>query len=327
MKRFRNILFVVETEDDYRPALDRAVVLARNNQARITLVNVLPLVRGGIGIPDEGPLADELQADMLRTYQEDLQGLVAQHGEGIDMHSKVLAGVPFMEIIREVIAGEYDLVIKIPDAPDWLDRLFSSDDMHLLRKCPCPVWLVRAGAPKAYRRILAAVDAGGDYPDQELRARAALNEQVLQMAISQALSDFAELHVVHVWDAIGESAMRGAFMRTAEEKISAYIKQVKQQHEERLHALIDGVARTMGKDTLDYVKPQTHLIRGLARREVATLAKRIDADLVVMGTVGRTGIPGFFMGNTAETILNQIDCSVLAVKPPGFQTPVTLEDA
>jgi universal stress protein E len=45
---------------------------------------------------------------------------------------------------------------------------------------------------------------------------------------------------------------------------------------------------------------------------------------VVMGTVARTGVPGFIMGNTAETILSQIDCSVLAIKPPGFTTPVTL---
>jgi nucleotide-binding universal stress UspA family protein len=45
-----------------------------------------------------------------------------------------------------------------------------------------------------------------------------------------------------------------------------------------------------------------------------------------MGTVARTGIPGFIMGNTAETILNQIDASVLAIKPPGFGTPVTLDD-
>jgi len=46
-----------------------------------------------------------------------------------------------------------------------------------------------------------------------------------------------------------------------------------------------------------------------------------------MGTVGRTGIQGFFIGNTAEEILNQVECSVLAVKPPGFQTPVPDEPA
>jgi nucleotide-binding universal stress UspA family protein len=45
-----------------------------------------------------------------------------------------------------------------------------------------------------------------------------------------------------------------------------------------------------------------------------------------MGTIARTGISGFIMGNTAETILNRLDCSVLAIKPPGFETPITLDD-
>lgn len=44
----------------------------------------------------------------------------------------------------------------------------------------------------------------------------------------------------------------------------------------------------------------------------AALASQIEADLIVMG-------------NTAETILNQLECSVLVIKPPGFVTPVTLE--
>ena len=75
---------------------------------------------------------------------------------------------------------------------------------------------------------------------------------------------------------------------------------------------------------MDYLKPQTHLVRGWARKEIPVLAKRIEAEVVVMGTVARTGVPGFIVGNTAESILNQIDCCVLALKPPGFVSPVTL---
>jgi nucleotide-binding universal stress UspA family protein len=52
------------------------------------------------------------------------------------------------------------------------------------------------------------------------------------------------------------------------------------------------------------------------------LAANLQADLVVMGTIARTGISGFIIGNTAESILDQLTCSVLAVKPPGFVTPV-----
>jgi len=47
-------------------------------------------------------------------------------------------------------------------------------------------------------------------------------------------------------------------------------------------------------------------------------------DLIVMGTLSRTGIPGYFIGNTSESILSQVNCSVLTMKPPGFVSPVTL---
>lgn len=52
------------------------------------------------------------------------------------------------------------------------------------------------------------------------------------------------------------------------------------------------------------------------------LAKDIGAGLVVMVTVAITGVPGFIIGNTAETILNHLDCAVLAINPPGFVTPI-----
>ena len=148
----------------------------------------------------------------------------------------------------------------------------------------------------------------------------------MQMASSMALSDFAELHIVHAWEAIGESAMRSAFMRTSEEEVMDYVEQVKRRQKTSLDALVKEVLGDKKKDAADYLKPHTHLVKGSARKEIPALAKKIDTDLVVMGTVARTGSPGFIMGNTAETILNQIDCSVLAIKPPGFKTPVTLED-
>jgi universal stress protein E len=85
------------------------------------------------------------------------------------------------------------------------------------------------------------------------------------------------------------------------------------------------VTSNLGQDTMDYLKPQTHLVKGWARKDIPALAKRIKADLIVMGTVVHTGVPGFIIGNTAETILNQIDCSVLAIKPSGFISPVTLK--
>ena len=82
----------------------------------------------------------------------------------------------------------------------------------------------------------------------------------------------------------------------------------------------------MGEDATDYIRPQVHMQKGSARKVLPELARELKVDCVVMGTVARTGVSGLFMGNTAETILDQLECSVLAIKPPGFVTPVTLEE-
>lgn len=117
-----------------------------------------------------------------------------------------------------------------------------------------------------------------------------------------------------------------AFMRTREAEIVAYVEQVRHRHKASLDELMLSVTGKLGKDAAEYINPRTHLVKGWAREEIPALAKQLAADVIVMGTVARTGVPGFIMGNTAETILNQIDCSVLAIKPPGFETPVILED-
>ena len=67
-----------------------------------------------------------------------------------------------------------------------------------------------------------------------------------------------------------------------------------------------------------------HLVSGDPRDALPRLARLLDIGLIVMGTVARTGVSGLLMGNTAETILRSVDCSVLAVKPEGFVTLVKL---
>ena len=76
---------------------------------------------------------------------------------------------------------------------------------------------------------------------------------------------------------------------------------------------------------LDDLKYQSHLVKGDADVVISELVSEKQADLLVMGTIARTGIPGVIVGNTAERLLPQIPCSVLAVKPADFKSPITLE--
>ena len=327
MNRFKDILCVVETSETCKPILERAVTLAENNQARLTVIVVIEKrIISGIGMPEGGPITADLKAAIVSDHSQKLETMVAPYRKKTQIQTKVILGTPFLKIIHEVLHNGHDLVIKITEDQDWIDRLFGSNDMHLLRKCPCPVWLIKPQAPASYRRILAAVDVNDAYPPAELESQSVLNQQILEMAYSLALSNFAELHIVHAWEAIGESTMRSAFMNTPEEKITTYIERVRTQRQNSLDRLVLKVSAKSLHDAVDYLKPEIHLVKGVARKEIPVLASQIDADLVVMGTVARTGIPGFIMGNTAETILNQIDCSVLAIKPPGFVSPVMLED-
>jgi universal stress protein E len=325
MKHFRNMLCVVEPEEENISAMERAVTLAENNQAKLTVVSVIERITAGIGLPDGGPISAELQTKMAQAQRQKLESLVADYRKRVDIQLNVLQGTPFLEIIREVLNNNYDLVVKAPENIEWQERVFGSNDMHLLRKCPCPVWIIKPEAPKSYRYILAAVDIGEDQ-QVDIDTQHTLNLQILEKAMSLAISEFAELHIVHVWNAVGESAMRGGFLKRPEEQVATYVEQIRQVRERGINSLLQQVTEKLGRDTLDYLKPKIQLVKGFARKEIPELAKQINADLVVMGTVARTGIPGFIIGNTAESILNQIDCSVLAMKPPGFMTPVTTVD-
>lgn len=53
---------------------------------------------------------------------------------------------------------------------------------------------------------------------------------------------------------------------------------------------------------MEYLKPRRHMLKGWTSKEIPALAKLIEADLVVMNIVARTGVPGFIMNNTVETI-------------------------
>ena len=327
MKRFENILCVLESQTAGECALERAASLAEHNQAVLTVIDVIPRMSTGIGMPDGGPISLELRAAMIREHEARLVSLIDPYRKRLDIKHSVLVGTAFLEIIRAILRNGHDLVVKSPETPDWLDRFFSSDDMHLLRKCPCPVWLVKPGGGESYQRILAAVDVNDSYPPEELKTRQALNRTVMELAGSLAVSEFAELHVVNAWEAVDENTLcHSGFIRMPEDEVHAYVDQVRQNRAQRLDELMRETGAKLGLDAMEYIEPQLHLQKGEARKEIPALAERLKVDCIVMGTIGRTGIRGFFMGNTAETILEQIDCSVLAIKPPGFITPVELEE-
>lgn len=321
MKSFRSILYVAEEGGAQGPAVTRAVTLAENNQADLTIMAVMAPLEPPAESPPGVPIAAETQAAAVAERRRELDDLAAPFRERVTVRPKVAVGTRFLEVIRAVLRDGHDLVIKSAENPERLQRLFGSDDAHLLRKCPCPVWLMKPAEKPNYDCIMAAVDVQAP---QASPAGAELNLQITELAGSLAVSDFAALHLVHAWEAPAETLVRATSDRPDEAR-SAYVDGELARRRAGMAALCRLLRARIGRDAYEHIAPRTHLARGSAKTVIPETAVGLGADLVVMGTVARTGIPGLIIGNTAEAILDQIHCAVLAVKPPGFVSPVTLE--
>jgi universal stress protein E len=325
MQGFDRILFVMEPGQEPAWALARAGAFAANVQADLTLLMVAerPAATAELNQAQvEAAIRDQCLATM--------QGALAALAQPIEAECLVAFGRPHIEIIRTVLRGGHDLVIKAaePQGGGLRARWLGSRDMHLLRKCPCPVWLLKPDGRQPYRRILATVDfTPGADEDAETEG---LNRRILDLASALALAEFAELHVAHVWEAPATGFLHhwagGVWTTDTTVDELRYVEQTRNQHVLGVDGLIKALAERIGPEGLEYLKPRSHLQRGSAIEEIPALAVELDVDLIVMGTVGRGGIPGLLIGNTAETILDRCDRAVLAVKPPSFETPVSLGD-
>ena len=312
MKRFKRILFVARDIPGIEGLLETAVALAERNQARLTVAGMLG------ERPPKLEILTRIEVDdfwdlVAREKTQELEALVAPFlGRNVEIRTELLAGIPFLEITREALRNECDLVVMPADGDgENSGTLFGSLSMHLMRKCPCPVWLLKPTRRHSWSRVLAAVDPAVDssYPDT-------LSQTIVELAISLAETQKAELHVVHAWTVFAERIFRkGARSSLAE--VTALMREVEHDHRARVQMILrDGNRKP--------VKCHLHIEKGDAGIVIPQIARTLRADVVVMGTVARTGVAGFLMGSTAETILRQLHCSVLAVTPSGFVTPVQL---
>jgi nucleotide-binding universal stress UspA family protein len=173
------------------------------------------------------------------------------------------------------------------------------------------VWVVKADA-RSRGSILAAVD-----PNLEDPANDTLSRAVLELASSLARSRNIELEVVHAYWLSSESMLRGPRFNMASEAVDAIIERMRRSAAEAVQKLLELVDLT---DVVYRVKIE----RGRPFQVISEHSKR--SEVVVLGTLSRAGIAGVLIGNTAEKVLRQVDCSVLAVKPESFVSPVRLPD-
>ena len=301
----QRILVAIGADERAGRLVSRAMTLARHFGASVRLcASVYDPHLAGEGHP-ESTERNEARAAVIAGRRAALERLAAplrEPGVG-DISVRALWSYPVYEgVAAEAQAFGADLLVAGTFHHSTVPRAgLANADWQLLRAASCPVLLVRT-AGESYRQILVPVD-----PTHAHDKPAALDDRLVAWAREVGAPGGAEVQLLHCFLApeYVPLAAPGAGLS------SLLARQGKSLdvHREALRTLATrhGIARG-----------SAHLEAGDARELIPEVARRTRADLVVMGAVSRSRLRQLLMGSTAESVLDRLECDVLAVKPaPG----------
>ena len=310
MNPFVNILVVIDPSTEDQKALKRAIELTLKNNSQVSQLTMFLCVFD---------LSYELTSMLSSSERDSMRSAVIESREDwlnsiIDTLPHITANIclkvvwhrrPYEVIIEEVIHNQYDLVIKGTHQHDTLKSIiFTPTDWHLLRKCPAPLLLVKDHNWPKNGDIIAAVNIGSDEEEHQ-----SLNNKITESA--QYLAHIIEGNV-HLVNAFPGTPVNIS-IEIPEFDSSEYTHTMRNQHEKSMlkHAI-----------TFSIEPKNTHVAEGLPEIVIAEITGTLDAELVVLGTIGRTGLSAALIGNTAEHVIDNLNCDLLAIKPEGYVSPL-----
>jgi nucleotide-binding universal stress UspA family protein len=305
MRRFKNILVGVDLsrrdrlvgKNLNRPAsrgYESALQLAKANHARLHFLSTLEVSldaqRGITTARGQGPT-------LLDEAEDRMRGLVAKaNNEGIAATGSVVFGKSWEEIIRQVLRGKHDLVVVGTRHLGTLkSTLLGSIGIQLLRKCPCPVWISKSRIADGLSSILLAND------------QTPVGQEAMELAASLAHHHKADLQVLHS----PQGALAGPSYLSAEGG-----KEIK----ENIQLQIEQSGLTRGAQVK--VVQRTQFCKAIS--------DHIDEhrnQLLVLGTQACTGILKMLKRERSERLLSGTPCSLLALKPESFVSPISLDQS
>lgn len=310
MRHFHNILYATTGPGEVFEGLKQALAIAAANQAALTILIAYP----------ELPEAQQVYREKFREFmrQQTEAGVAAARValdlsvEAVTIDLQVVSSdePPAITMIRHVLREGVDLVIKEAEGPAE-DKGFKATDMTLLRKCPCPVWLARPIVrPRRETRVAVAIN-----PESRDRTEHDLSLRLLSLSRSLADTCSGELDIVSCWDFEFERYLRaGTRANLPETGVQGAVEYAQSSH----NLVLNNLIQESGIGGVFHI----HRLRGRAEERIPAFVRGRGTDILVMGSVARTGIVGFIMGNTAENVMRELSCGLVALKPAGFVSPV-----
>jgi universal stress protein E len=308
MPALRRILVAVkDPKSRTLPAVAKAAQLARATGADLELFHAIatPLYVDA----SYGPSLAEVERQTRERSLADLQsisGRLRRHGIRVTLSADWDFPI-YDAIVRQASRIRADLIVAERHAgrhvAPWLLHL---TDWELLRLSPVPVLLVKS--PRPYRRpaVLAALDPGHAFSKP-----AKLDGEILRVAGTVTEALHGTLHAVHAY-------LPMPSLPVSDDIVTADLAA-------RIRATARARARKAFQAALQTVKipaARRHLVASHPVNAIPDVARRTRSAIVVMGAVSRSGLKRVFIGNTAESVLDQLACDVLIVKPANFVSGV-----
>jgi len=303
MEPFRSILVDIDATDSAQPALERAWRLARESGARLTIVDVMSVPAYARRYLPAG-----FEEEMGSRRRGDLERLAAGITD-VPVETRLFAGRGGTALVDEVLASGHDLVVREAARDLVAPRREPSGavNMEILRRCPCSVLLVGPGGAAGQPGIAAAVNPG----TEDGEADQAMNARIAEMASLMADLEGGSVTLLYAWEVFAEGMVRGL---GTPEGYADYIAAARRRAEDDLRRFTQSLR---GRSS----RVRAELRRGEPEDVIPEFVVAEGVDLLVMGSVARRGIAGFFIGNTAERVLPRLPCSVLVVKPGESEPP------
>ncbi|MCL1046887.1 universal stress protein UspE [Shewanella sp. 1_MG-2023] len=309
MKDYNKILVVINPMTDHQPALARAVELASKSNASITaFLTIFDFSYEMTSILSSHEREAMRQGVIDQRESWLAEAILPYAKSGLTIDTKVVwHNRPFESVIKYAIEQDVDLLVKSTHEHDKLKSIiFTPTDWHLLRKAPIPVLMVKDHDWPVAGKILCAVNVASE--DDE---HSTLNTKIIENALNLAAKFSAQIHLVNGYPGTPVNLA----IELPEFDAASYNDTVRMQHEQRIQYLAN---------SFNIPLENCHVEEGLPEDVIPELALKLDAELVILGTVGRTGFSAALIGNTAEHVIDSINCDLLAVKPEGYKSP--LED-
>jgi len=278
----KNILVIADKDIDQHASMQKARAIAHEGTEHISIIGFIDSSKATSGVS-----SGQKDAALQKAIDKEFAGM-----KSVDYDVVVTDNIAhYCKTYTKENA--VDLVIKTGNRSEKL--FYTPLDWQLIRELSCPVMITTLQKWRARRNVMMTIDV-----DSEDKTQKSLNLKVARWAQEWAKNYGCDLHVaycIHIREALTELDIVS--------KDEVMLKKERAVRD-KLQAFLDDN---------DIECASIQIRPGQPDRVLPSLANKLKADIVVLGSVGRKGLKGMLLGNTAEKTLHKLRTDVAIIHP------------